>query len=83
MLRNNQAKRVGSALVRSTEHMYQLLCGDLTLFSEFDPLAERQDLLKLREERFFECWPRFEDILQAVGNNNDVLFWDSLLFYMM
>ena len=87
MLRNNQAKHVDSTLVPNTDdavHMYQSLGGDLTLFSEFgrDPLVDRQDLLRLREERYFERWPSFEDIFQAVVNNNNVLFRDSLLFYI-
>jgi len=37
------------------------------------------DLPRLREE---EHWPSLEGIFQAVVNNNNVLFWDSLLFYI-
>jgi len=87
MLWNNQAKPIDSGLVPSTDEairMYQSLGGNLTLFGEFgeDPLMGRQDLLRLREERFFRCWPRFEDIFHAVVNNNNVLFHVSLLFFI-
>ena len=87
MIRNNQAKPIDSGLIPITDEairMYQSLGGNLTLFGEFgkDPLMERQDLSRLREERFFERWPRFEDIFHAVVNNNNTLFHDSLLFFI-
>ena len=37
------------------------------------------DLPRLREE---ERCPSLEGIFQAVVNNNNVLFWGSLLFYI-
>ena len=46
-------------------HMYEAYRGQITLFGDFgiDPLSQRCDLLNIRETRYFEQYPTFDNIL--------------------
>jgi len=61
--------------------LYESQGGHLTLLSEFgeDPLSSRNDLLQLREARFFEDYPRFDEIFYGVVNNDKTLFREGIL----
>ena len=87
MIRNNQAKPVDTSLIPNADdavQMYESYGGHITLFSDFgkDPLSKRRDLSSLREERFFDQYPRFGDIFHTVVNDNRTLFHDALLSFI-
>jgi len=87
MIQNNQAKTIEPSIIPDTDdavQMYESHGGHITLFSDFgkDPLSERRDLLNLREEKFFERYPRFDEIFHTVVNNNRTLFHDGLLYFI-
>ena len=84
MLLNNQTKRLDLHLLPAVEEaveLYESHGGHLTLLSEFgeDPLSSRNDLLQLREARFFECYPSFDEIFHGVVNNDKTLFREGIL----
>ena len=56
---------------------------DLTLFSAFgrDPLEDREDLIKARED-FFRKYPDFGCFCYTVVNNDYSLFREGLLFFI-
>ena len=63
---------------------YQSYGGHITLDGEFghDPLRIREDLLEIREERFFNQCPKFEEIFHSVVNYENRLFQSSLLYFI-
>lgn len=84
---NNQAMPIHSSLVPSPDEaveMYQSYGGHITLDGEFghDPLRIREDLLEIREERFFNQYPKFEEIFHSVVNYENRLFQTSLLYFI-
>ena len=60
--------------------MYQSYGGHITLDGEFgcDPFHSREDLLEIREERFFSQCPSFKEIFHAIVNFEHRLFQTSL-----
>ena len=58
--------------------------GQVTLFSPFgqDPLQEREDLIRLREQEFHTRYPDFSFFFSTVVNDDFSLFRDGLLFFI-
>jgi len=84
---NNQAMPIDFSLVPDPDEavqMYQSYGGNITISSEFghDPLCNREDLLKIREERFFDQCPSFEEIFHSVVNFDHRLF-QSVYFVLL
>ena len=87
MSENNQAKFIDPSLLPEADdavRMYEAYGGQITLFGNFgsDPLLQRSDLSKVREERFFEQYPTFDNIFHAVVNNDSTLFRNGLLYFI-
>ena len=87
MRRNSQVMPVDPALVLEPDDAvisFEAHGGHLTLFSSFghDPLCHRDDLIKLREEQFFSCFPDFSRFFHTVVNNDMSLFREGLLFFV-
>ena len=85
MRRNNQVIPVDPALVplpNDAVMEFEAHGGHLTLFSSFghDPLYERDDLVKLREEEFHTHYSDFNRFFHTIVNNDISLFRDGLLF---
>ena len=87
MTQNNQAKPVDPSLIPNSDNairMYESYGGHITLWSDFgkDPLSDRRDLSNMREDKFFEQYPRFDEIFHTIVNNNGTLFHDGLLCFI-
>lgn len=87
MARNNQAKPIDESLVPAVNEavaMYESNGGSLSLSSDFgrDPLAERQDLMSLRIQKFKERYPSFSTIFHGVANHDSTLFRNGLLYFI-
>ena len=81
--RNSGTQCIPSGQVPSPEDAicrFQSMGGNLTIFSPFgeDPLANRPDLLSLREDKFFESTPQFSSIFHSLVNGNNQHFRDGL-----
>lgn len=84
---NNQAKAIDPSLISEADdavQMYETHGGQITAFGDFgiDPLLQRRDLSNLREQRFFEQYPTFDNIFHTVVNNDSTLFWNGLLHFI-
>lgn len=87
MHRNNQVMPLDPALVPEPEdavQQFEAHGGHLTLFSAFgrDPLEDREDLIKAREEDFYRKYPDFGCFFYTVVNNDYSLFREGLLFFI-
>ena len=87
MHRNNQVMPLDPALVPEPEdavQQFEAHGGHLTLFSAFgrDPLEDREDLIKAREEDFYRKYPDFGCFFYTVVNNDYALFREGLLFFI-
>ena len=87
MHRNNQVMPLDPALVPEPEdavQQFEAHGGHLTLFSAFgcDPLEDREDLIKAREEDFYRKYPDFGCFFYTVVNNDYSLFHEGLLFFI-
>ena len=84
---NNQGKVINPSLIPEADdavHMYEAHGGQINLFGDFgiDPLLQRSDLLDIREARFFEQYPTFDNIFHSVANNDSTLFRNGLLHFI-
>ena len=55
--------------------------GHITTFNRFgcDPLGERPDLMRQREETFFQQYPEFDPIFHTIVNGDYSLFRSGIL----
>lgn len=82
---NNQVMPIDVTLVPDTDdavEMYQSHGGHITRDNRFghDPLGTREDLMKIREERFYDQYPNFEETFHSVVNFDYSIFRSSLLY---
>ena len=84
---NNQAMPIDATLVPDTHdavEMYQSHGGHITYDNQFghDPLGTREDLRKVREERFYDQYPSFKEIFHSVVNFDYFIFRSGLLYFI-
>lgn len=87
MQEHNQVMPIDDQLLPTPEDAVALmesLGSSLTLFSPFgsDSLAEREDLINLREATFFGRYPDFGPFFYSVVNGDYSLFREALLYLL-
>lgn len=84
---NNQVAQLNTTDIPSPNEAlqeFQNHGGHITTFSTFghDPLGQRPDMMREREERFYQYYPQFDDIFHNAVNGDYSLFRSSLLFFI-
>lgn len=82
---NNQVAQLNTTDVPSPNEAlqeFQNHGGHITIFNTFghDPLGQRPDLVREREERFYQYYPQFDDIFHTTVNGDYSLFRSGILF---
>lgn len=82
---NNQVAKLNTTDIPSPNEAlqeFQNHGGHITTFNTFghDPLGQRPDLIREREERFFQQYPQFDDIFHTTVNGDDSLFRSGILY---
>ena len=82
---NNQVAETSSINIPSPNEAlqeFQNHGGHITTFNSFghDPLSQRPDLMREREERFHQQYPNFNEIFHTTVNGDYSLFRSGILY---
>jgi len=84
---NNQVARLNTTDIPNPNEAlqeFQSYGGQITTFNTFgyDPLSQRPNLMREREERFYQQHPQFDEIFHSTVNGDYTLFRAGILHFI-